>query len=160
MNRLLKNPLLYLLILIILVWAVAVAIGGASGARKIEYGEFIQDLKDRNVKSVSAGRNSGKLEGEFKDGTKFRSEYGDLKELQEEVKAVDVGILKINAENPSLWGSLLTSVLPFVIILAIFFFLMQQMQGGGNRVMSFGKAKAKVVSKEQPKITFDDVAGV
>ena len=65
-----------------------------------------------------------------------------------------------NPENPNLWGSLLTSILPFIFILGIFFFLMQQMQGGGNRVMSFGKSKAKLVAKDQPKITFADVAGV
>ncbi|MGI8425433.1 MAG: ATP-dependent zinc metalloprotease FtsH [Actinomycetota bacterium] len=160
MNRLLRNPLLYLLILVVLIWAVAVAIGSASGPKKLEYGDFITELKGGNVKSVTAGRQSGKLEGTLKNGKEFRSDYGDLKELQDEVKAVDVGILKINAENPSLWGSLLSSVLPFVLIIGIFFFLMQQMQGGGNRVMSFGKAKAKLVSKEQPKITFNDVAGV
>jgi cell division protease FtsH len=46
------------------------------------------------------------------------------------------------------------------VLLLLFFFLMQQMQGGGNRVMSFGKSKARLVTKDQPKITFQDVAGV
>ena len=46
------------------------------------------------------------------------------------------------------------------MLLLLFFFLMQQMQGGGNRVMSFGKSKARLVTKDQPKITFQDVAGV
>ncbi|HEX8082844.1 MAG TPA: ATP-dependent zinc metalloprotease FtsH, partial [Solirubrobacteraceae bacterium] len=49
---------------------------------------------------------------------------------------------------------------PFAVLLLLFFFLMQQMQGGGNRVMSFGKSKARLVTKDQPKITFQDVAGV
>ncbi|MEA2593142.1 MAG: cell division protease FtsH, partial [Actinomycetota bacterium] len=65
----------------------------------------------------------------------------------------------VNPQNQSVWVGILTSFLPFLIIIGIFFFLMQQMQGGGNRVMSFGKAKAKVVTKDQPKITFADVAG-
>ncbi|HVF12060.1 MAG TPA: ATP-dependent zinc metalloprotease FtsH [Actinomycetota bacterium] len=162
MGKLAKNPILYLLILIVVIWAVAVAIGSNTGVKEIEYGEFITELKEGNIKSVTAGRNSGKLEGELKRpaGTKFKSFYGDLKDLQEDVKAVDISVLKINAENPSLWTSLLTSILPFIIILGIFFFLMQQMQGGGNRVMSFGKARTKLVSKDQPKITFGDVAGV
>jgi cell division protease FtsH len=50
--------------------------------------------------------------------------------------------------------------LPFLIILGFFLFMMQQMQGGGNRVMSFGKSRARLVSKDQPKITFSDVAGL
>ncbi|HEY0187113.1 MAG TPA: ATP-dependent zinc metalloprotease FtsH, partial [Cellulomonas sp.] len=50
--------------------------------------------------------------------------------------------------------------LPFVIILGLFWFLMSSMQGGGSRVMSFGKSKAKLVSKESPQVTFADVAGV
>jgi cell division protease FtsH len=59
-----------------------------------------------------------------------------------------------------LLGLLLTTVLPVVLIIGVIFFFMNQMQGGGNRVMSFGKAKAKQVSKDQPKTLFTDVAGV
>lgn len=62
--------------------------------------------------------------------------------------------------QPTWWGSLLTLVLPFIIILGVFWFLMANMQGGGSRVMSFGKSRAKLVSKESPKVTFADVAGV
>ncbi|NMR20356.1 ATP-dependent zinc metalloprotease FtsH [Cellulomonas fimi] len=67
-----------------------------------------------------------------------------------------------NSEVPrqSWWASLLGLLLPFIIILAIFWFLMSNMQGGGSRVMSFGKSKAKLVSKESPQVTFADVAGV
>ena len=56
-------------------------------------------------------------------------------------------------------ASLLITLLPILLILGIFWFVMGQMQGGGNRVMSFGKSKAKLVSKESPKTTFADVAG-
>ncbi|KQY23123.1 cell division protein FtsH [Cellulomonas sp. Root485] len=58
------------------------------------------------------------------------------------------------------WASLLSFVLPLIIILAIFWFLMSNSQGGGSRVMSFGKSKAKLVNKESPQVTFTDVAGV
>ncbi|MBL6593327.1 MAG: ATP-dependent zinc metalloprotease FtsH [Actinobacteria bacterium] len=56
--------------------------------------------------------------------------------------------------------ALLGSLLPFIIILALFWFLMSSMAGGGRGVMQFGKSKAKLVSKEMSKITFDDVAGI
>ncbi|HEY8717964.1 ATP-dependent zinc metalloprotease FtsH [Pengzhenrongella sp.] len=67
-----------------------------------------------------------------------------------------------NSEVPhqSWWASLLSLLLPFVIILGIFWFLMSNMQGGGSRVMSFGKSKAKLVNKESPQVSFSDVAGV
>lgn len=67
------------------------------------------------------------------------------------------------SEGPAVsswWSSLLSLVLPFVLILGAFWFLMSNMQGGGNRVMSFGKSRAKLVSKESPQVTFADVAGV
>jgi cell division protease FtsH len=57
------------------------------------------------------------------------------------------------------WLSLLFSLLPFVLIFGVLWFVMTQVQGGGNRVMSFGRSKAKLVSKDTPKTTFADVAG-
>jgi len=67
-----------------------------------------------------------------------------------------------NSEVPhqAWWASLLSLLLPFIIILGIFWFLMSNMQGGGSRVMSFGKSKAKLVNKESPQVSFADVAGV
>ncbi len=55
---------------------------------------------------------------------------------------------------------LLLNLLPFLLIVVLFFFLFQQMQGGGSKVMSFGKSRAKLMSKDQPRVTFKDVAGV
>jgi cell division protease FtsH len=58
------------------------------------------------------------------------------------------------------WVSrLLFSLIPILLLLAVFWFLLTQMQGGGSRMMSFGKSKAKLVSKESPQVTFADVAG-
>ena len=59
-----------------------------------------------------------------------------------------------------LWGSLLSFVLPLVLILGFWFFIMNQMQGGGSKVMSFGKSRARRVSVDSPKVTFKDVAGI
>jgi cell division protease FtsH len=60
----------------------------------------------------------------------------------------------------SIWLTLIVSLLPIAIIVVLFFFLMNNMQGGGSRVMSFGKSRAKLASKDMPKTTFADVAGV
>ncbi len=83
------------------------------------------------------------------------------------IRAVDKQIAagtieKSNSENPkpSVLGTLLGAVLPFVLIIVVFLFLMNQMQGGGGRgVMQFAKSKAKLITKDMPKTTFTDVAG-
>ncbi len=62
--------------------------------------------------------------------------------------------------QPSFWGSLMSLLIPFLIIGLVFWFLMSRMQGGGNRVMGFGKSRAKLISKDMPQVTFADVAGV
>lgn len=63
-------------------------------------------------------------------------------------------------EEPVSLGEIVIRILPWIFFLGFMFFIFTQMQGGGNRVMQFGKAKAKQVSKDQPKVTFDDVAGI
>ncbi len=70
-------------------------------------------------------------------------------------------IEKYTDENPqpSMLGNLLFSLIPFVIIVLIFLFLMNNMQGGGGRVMQFAKSRAKLITKDMPKTTFQDVAG-
>ena len=160
MNKLFKNPIFYLLIGIAAIWAVAGILNSGSRSQKLSTSEFERKLRAGDITEVEVFRNSGRIEGTLSDGSKFTSTYlspEDVSQLLREQPGVKV---VANPENPNLWGSLLTSILPFIFILGIFFFLMQQMQGGGNRVMSFGKSKAKLVAKDQPKITFADVAGV
>ena len=65
----------------------------------------------------------------------------------------------VNAENPSALQWFFGTIFPYLLIFGVFIFFLSQMQGGGNRVMQFGKAKAKQVSKDAPKVTFKDVAG-
>ncbi|PJI93940.1 ATP-dependent zinc metalloprotease FtsH [Luteimicrobium subarcticum] len=59
----------------------------------------------------------------------------------------------------SIWSSLLSLIIPFLIIGVIFWFLLSRMQGGGSRVMGFGKSRAKLITKDMPQVTFSDVAG-
>ncbi len=61
--------------------------------------------------------------------------------------------------NNSFWLTLIGTIAPIFLIILLFLFIMSSMQGGGNRVMSFGKSKAKQMSKDSPKVTFSDVAG-
>ncbi|MGH2722007.1 MAG: ATP-dependent zinc metalloprotease FtsH, partial [Actinomycetota bacterium] len=135
-------------------------IGAGPKPRKIDFNVFSQKLQAGEVKSVEVFPQGQRIEGEFNDGEKFESRYLSPTRVEELMQEhLDVGYSP-QPEHTSIWAQLLLNFLPFVVLIAVFFFLMQQMQGGGNRVMSFGKAKAKLVTKDQPKITFADVAGV
>ena len=160
MNKLFKNPIFYLLIGIAAIWAVAGILNSGNRDTELSTSEFERKLKAGDITEVEVFRNSGRIEGTLSDGSKFTSTYLSAEDVSQLLRDQPGVKVIANPENPNLWGSLLTSILPFIFILGIFFFLMQQMQGGGNRVMSFGKSKAKLVAKDQPKITFQDVAGV
>jgi cell division protease FtsH len=80
--------------------------------------------------------------------------FNDLEKASQKGTQFNVKVSKENA-----WLSVLVSLLPILLIVGVLFFVMSQVQGGGNRVMSFGRSKAKLVSKDTPKTTFADVAG-
>ena len=64
----------------------------------------------------------------------------------------------VDSENPTLLQWFIGTILPYILIFGVFIFILLQMQGGGSRVMQFGKAKAKQVSRDMPKVTFKDLA--
>ncbi len=133
-----------------------------SAPKKLEdeiiFSDFMSRLEAGEVGEVTI--KGGYITGQFKDGKKFRSyapEYPDL------VKTLRSQNIKINVkptdQNPWYWN-LLFSWGPIILLVAIWIFFMRQMQTGGNRALSFGKAKAKLISEKSVKITFSDVAGI
>ncbi len=81
-------------------------------------------------------------------------------ELFAELRAAEPAItLEVDRQDTSLWVQLLFNLLPILLLVGIFLFFINSMQGGGRGVMSFGKAKARKMSKDQPTVTFADVAG-
>ena len=161
MNRLIKSPIFYFLIIFAAVWVVA-AVLGKPATEEISYNEFVQKLEAGELKEINVGLESHEIEGELGDETLFVTNYGSIEELDKLLseKCVAPCAHTWDPEGTSVWASLLMNLLPLLLIFGVFIFFMHQMQGGGNRVMSFGKAKAKLVTKDQPKITFSDVAGV
>ena len=123
------------------------------------FSRFMLDVNGDNVKDVTiAGTEvSGTLK---KDGSKFKTtipaNYPDLyKTLQE--KNVNLTI-KDNSGNT--WITWVGQGLPMIILLGFWIFFMRQMQSGGNKALSFGKSRARLLSSQQKKVTFKDVAGV
>ena len=99
---------------------------------------------------------SNQIAGELEDGTKFKVNYPA--EAGDEIIA-DYPELSVDPEKQSIWTSLLFNLLPLFLLIGVFFFLISSMQGGGRGVMQFGKAKARQYDKDQPAVTFADVAG-
>jgi cell division protease FtsH len=124
---------------------------------------FETALAAGSIESATFLERDQRIFGEMQDGTRYEATYPQ--QYQE-----DLTRKILNAPNPVTFetdpqrGSLLLTalfnILPILLILGVIIFFMNQMQGGGSRVLSFGKAKAKAVSKDQPKTSFADVAGV
>jgi cell division protease FtsH len=153
----------YLVLVLLLVWLFMAFMSGSRGAKEIPLNRFQSLVHDGQVKNATIYDRDQKVEGELRDGSKYRVNYptdyaDDITNLLQERD--DLEFLKVDRQQTSPILSIFVQLLPFVIIILLFFFFMNQMQGGGNRVMSFGKAKARLVTKDMPKVTFKDVAGV
>ena len=125
-----------------------------------DFSWFLSEVQKENVKEVKIFNRDQKIEGGLKNGDKFKvafpNDFDIVSELRKE-KSIQISV------DPQTGTSILTvvfNILPILLMVGLILFFMQQMQGGGNRVMSFGKSKARQVTKDMPKVTFDDVAGV
>jgi cell division protease FtsH len=122
------------------------------------FSDFLTKLEAGQLDEVTIKENS--ITGRLKDGAKFKTYYTDYPDLVKVLRSKDV---KINVKPPDqnpwyvnlffTWG-------PIIFIAVIWIFFMRQMQSGGNKALSFGKSKARLISEKAVKVTFADVAGV
>jgi cell division protease FtsH len=129
---------------------------------KLTLDEFRAHVEDGEVEKATIKDRSNVVRGELRDGVEFEVAYPQelADELATELGDAEPRIeLEVDRQPESLWTSLLLSVLPMILIFGALIFFINSMQGGGSRVMQFGKAKARQVSKDEPKVTFADVAG-
>lgn len=166
MKKILRGPIIYILLAIVAVW-IGTSLITASGFKEVstQQGlEFLQDDKVASAKMVD-GENRVDLtlteaDDEFGKQVQF---YYVTPRGADVVAAIDEANPKdgFNDEvpQPNWFLSMLGILLPLVLIGLFFWIMLSGMQGGGNKVMQFGKSKAKLVTKETPKVTFDDVAG-
>lgn len=99
------------------------------------------------------------IEGELKDGTKFKVSFLGDYDVTQLLLANDLPF-KVDNQKQSVWIQILVSVIPFIILFGLIFFMMNQLQGGSSKVLQFGKSKARLVGKGKKRVTFKDVAGV
>ncbi|GEM02640.1 cell division protease FtsH [Halolactibacillus halophilus] len=166
MNRLTRNLLFYAVIFLVLMAVMSLITTGTNETKELRADEFIEVLNNEEVKEMEMRPSNGvmRITGVLK-GEEEQTFITNIPEQSEIVTSVygeganqEVITVK-EEEQPSAILSFLTALAPFIIVIVIFFFLMNQSQGGGNRVMNFGKSKAKMYSEEKKKVRFTDVAG-
>jgi cell division protease FtsH len=162
-NRVFKNLAIYLLIVLIAVTALRLTTTPEVQAAPFgTFSEFMDAAEAGQIKQVKivTEDNYQKIDGVTTDDRSFSIEapkgYNGLIDVMRENKVI---IDQEPTPVPPLWLSIITSLLPILLIVGIFFFVMQQGQGGGGRVMQFGKSRAKLQSEDKVKVTFKDVAG-
>jgi cell division protease FtsH len=159
----------------VLFWAMMIALAfvlwemasrGGPTAKEDEptYSNFLTNVDSGKVKDVSIelSPNSAELQGEYRDGTKFRGVTVANTAITDVTKVLqDKGVLYNYKEvKEANWVSLLINFSPILLIVGIWIFMMRQMQAGGNKALSFGKSRARLLTAQQKKATFKDVAGI
>ncbi|MFD2231383.1 ATP-dependent zinc metalloprotease FtsH [Alkalimarinus sediminis] len=161
MNDMAKNLILWLIIAAVLL-TVFNNFSMNRAAEPMEYSQFVSMYETGQVRKVVI--DGLRIEGYRPDGTRFetvRPSAPDLNLIDDLLK-YKVAIEGKEPETQSIWTQLLVASFPILVIIAVFMFFMRQMQGGGGGKgpMSFGKSKARLMSEDQIKTTFADVAGV
>ena len=161
MKKLARTPAVWVGVAVVALLVVSGVFHGDGGRKKLRLDEFDARVAQGQVKTATVADRDGSIEGELKNGTKYRTTYvkDDAPAVMEELRKAPGVEVKVDHQKDPLWWTLLQTFLPFLLLVGAFLFVMNSMQGGGSRVMQFGKAKAKQVSKDQPKVTFADVAG-
>lgn len=158
MNKFVKNVLLYLLIIVAAVTMIDSFSNNAQSRSSIKFSNFLTQVQEKKVDSVVITDDHA-IVGKLKNGTEFTSYAPSDATLLKTLIDNGVTVEARPPEQPSWWMSLLSSVLPILLLVGVWFFIMQQTQGGGGKVMNFGKSKAKMHGEGKVNVTFKDVAG-
>jgi cell division protease FtsH len=167
LRRTFRGPITWLVVAVVLVLALLTFTTGGGGYKSVSLSTIESaisngqvatgTLKDKEQEVDVTLKSGQKIQGTNKLSSSYTLQY-DLT-LMKELQDAGVSSRKVNVSHSNPFLSVILSFLPIVFIFLIMIFFLNQMQGGGGRVMQFGKAKAKLVSKDTPKTTFADVAG-
>jgi cell division protease FtsH len=162
LNSTLRQVIFWVVILggAILLYAVFAG-KGTQKEQPLNYTQLIEKAKAKDIAEATLEEGTG-ITGKLKDGSKFKTPVSNQQIQAEAVKTLtDNGItLNIESSSSSQWIFGLISWAPILVILGLWIFMMRQMQSGGNKALSFGKSRAKLLSNQQKRVTFKDVAGV
>ena len=152
-----KNLALWLVIGLSMILLFNIFNQGQQVKKELIFSEFIEYVDKGEVAEVTL--KGSDIQGRLADGTVFRTYAPEDPELVPNLRKQGVRIAaKPTEQNP--WWNVLLSWLPMLVFIGVWIFFMRQMQGGGTKALSFGKARARLLTEKQNRITFTDVAGV
>ncbi len=154
---------LFIIMLGVLLWTLVSKSGQSAREEEPSYSEFMAQVDRGNVKEVTLylSPNSYDVEGEWREPSKkfrttiFKESAPDLAKTLRD-KQVLINVKEVNRAD---WVTFLLNAAPLFLLVAFWIFMMRQMQAGGNKALSFGKSKARLLTAQQKKATFKDVAG-
>ena len=162
MNDMLKNMLVWIVIAVVIMSLFNNFIPQKENSLNLSYSEFISQVKEDQIESVLIEADGKTISGTYKNGTTFLTYGLNDPKLVDDLLSNNVEILTEPPAKPSLFLQILIQWFPMLLLIGVWLFFMRQMQGGsgGKGAMSFGKSKAKMMTEDQNKVTFADVAGV
>ena len=162
MSNMMKNLVLWIVIAAVLmsVFNNFAPVGQPPAA--LTYSEFVGSVKNGQVRAVNIDPDQRLISGSFQDGREFTTNALQDPKLVDDLLANNVTVTGSAREAPSVFAEFLLHWFPLLLLIGVWIFFMRQMQGGGQGrgALSFGKSRARLMSEEQNKVTFEDVAGV
>ena len=161
MNSTVKQVVFWLVIVLsgVLLWQVVKAGNSGVKEREINFSQFMNDVDQAKVKDVTI--TGPDVRGQYANEkasfhTTVPANYPDMIKILRD-KGVNITVKDASGGG---WPSWLLNLAPIILLAALWIFMIRQMQTGGNKALSFGKSKARLLSMQQKKVTFKDVAGV
>jgi cell division protease FtsH len=160
-----KTLVLWVMLILMFV-AIYELVADGEPPRMVDFSEFMTDVRAGRVASVDIKSHEHTAEYRYK----HKSEKNALEtriavgitgeQIQKDLMDHEVKVRYTADDQNGLWGSILVTWIPMIFLLVVFFFFMRQLQASGGKAMSFGKARARLLSESSNKVTFDDVAGI
>src|SRR4029450_948622 len=169
MNRFFRSALFPLIVIVLLVYLASQTLRGQEKREKVTYSQLQEQVRtgSPDIQEIVINPRSQEMTVQYEGkngekGDKTKVAYPSPESLNDFEKLMTKQGVNFDSKGTggSPWRSLLTSLLPFVLLFGFWIFLMTQVQGGGSKVMSFGKSRAKRMTPDSPKIGFKGVARV
>jgi cell division protease FtsH len=158
LNSLYKNLLFWSIIIIIMILLFNLFNKPRQTIADKNYSDFINAVESNRVLDVETKGRS--IIWRDAEGKRFKTYAPEDPEMIKIIREKKIAINAKKEEETPLWQNILISWFPMIILIGVWLFFMRQMQIGGGKALSFGKSKAKILTKEQHKVTFDNVAGI
>src|SRR5271155_1991015 len=153
-----------MILLAVVLWKMASTGGQSAREEEPQYTSFLDKVHAGQVKDVTIflSQNSAELTGDYANGTKFRGVTIANTAIPDVTKALQDQHIIFNYKEvkDANWISFMINFAPLILLVAFWIFMMKQMQAGGNKALSFGKSRARLLTAQQKKATFKDVAGI